>query len=137
MQNAERLTGVHGERRSRKRFPIMAVVWYRVTSPRDMRKSGVGRTVDVSSRGVLFTAPEALAPGSKIELSVSWPARLDHKVALKMVSRGCVVRCEGTNVAVELSHSEFRTQTSAGFCPSHTFMPTGEVTDRVLSVHQH
>jgi len=48
-------------------------------------KSGIGKTVNVSSVGVLFAAPEALPSGKQIELSISWPSRLDGKLALQLV----------------------------------------------------
>ncbi len=137
MQNAERLTDIPTERRSRSRFPIMAAVRYKVTSPCCVHKSGIGYTVDVSSRGVLFIAPEPLAPGEEIELCINWPVRLDHKVALKLVSRGRVVRCEGSNVAVEFMYHEFRTRTSTGFLPIAYPHAERRNDRRVLPVSQH
>ena len=63
---------------------------------------------------MLFAASEALAPGKQIELSISWLARLDGKCALKLVARGRITRCQGTNVAVVIMNHEFRTRSSAG-----------------------
>ena len=50
-------------------------------------------TVNMSSNGVLFTTDHYLLPGRRLEVSISWPAQLNSKVALKLVARGRVVRC--------------------------------------------
>jgi hypothetical protein len=113
-QGAQPQLEVPGERRGNDRFPIVRDVRYKVTSGRGEPESGVGQTVDVSSRGVLFTAPKSLAPGKRIELAISWPAQLDGKCALKLVAKGRITRCRGTKVAVEIDKYEFRTQSSRG-----------------------
>ena len=74
---------------------------------------GVGRTVDMSSSGVLFTTQQPLFPGRRLEISVSWPAQLDNKCPLKLVARGKVVRSEAGKVAIEIQQYEFRTAGSA------------------------
>ncbi len=40
------------------------------------------------------------------------------KCALKLVARGWITRCWGTNVAVEIEHHEFRIQSSRQFMPA-------------------
>jgi hypothetical protein len=117
-QGTQPLMDVPGERRSNDRFPIVRDVKYKVISGRGEPESGIGKTVDVSSRGVLFTAPKSLAPGKRIELAISWPAQLDGKCALKLVARGRITRCRGTKVAVEIDKYEFRTQSSRGLMAS-------------------
>ena len=110
------LAGV-SERRANDRFPIIRDVRYKLVSGRGAPESGMGHTVDVSSRGVLFTAENPLPPGKRVELSISWPAQLDGKCALKLVARGKIVRCRGKQVAVEINKYEFRTQSSRGLAP--------------------
>ena len=105
------------ERRANDRFPIVRDVKYKLVSGRGTPESGVGLTVDVSSRGVLFTAQNPLPPGKRVELAISWPAQLDGKCALKLVARGKILRCRGNNVAVEIDKYEFRTQSSRGLAP--------------------
>ena len=92
----------------------MRDVRYEVTGRRGERKSGFGRTVNLGSGGVLFAAPEALHPGQLIKLFINWPVQLDGTCALKLVTRGRIVRCEGTNVAAEITNYEFRTRSTAG-----------------------
>jgi hypothetical protein len=58
---------------------------------------------------VFFKAQAPLPPGKRVELSISWPDQLDGKCGLRLVARGRIVRCEGTNVALEISKHEFRT----------------------------
>src|SRR5437667_3220861 len=38
---------------------------------------GMGKTVNMSSGGVLFTTETALPEGERVELAVSWPAQLN------------------------------------------------------------
>jgi hypothetical protein len=68
----------------------------------------------MSSNGVLFTTDQSLIPGKRIELTISWPVQLNSNVALKLVNRGRVVRCEQGKAAIEILQHEFRTQASQG-----------------------
>ena len=109
------------ERRANERFPIVRDVRYKVISGRGDPDSGLGKTVDVSSRGVLFSSQKPLPPGKRVELSISWPAQLDGKCALKLVARGRITRCRGNFVAVEIDKYEFRTQGSRGLASADRF----------------
>ena len=100
------------ERRGNERFPIVRDVRYRVLTSRGVPRSGTGKTIDVSSNGVLFAAEVPLPRGRRVELSISWPAQLDGKCALKLVATGRVTRTRGTEVAIEIDKYEFRTQSS-------------------------
>jgi hypothetical protein len=42
-------------------------------------------------------------------MAISWPAQLDNRMALKLVARGRIVRCEAGTAAVEIQQYEFRT----------------------------
>jgi hypothetical protein len=118
LQDAQLLTDDLGERRARKRFPIVRDVQYEVTYRGGDTRSGIGTTVNVSSAGVLFTAPEALVPGERIQLSISWPAQLEGKYALNLVAQGRITRCRDTNVAMEIVSHEFRTRPFRGLMPA-------------------
>ena len=117
-QAAQLLTDDLGERRASMRFPIEREVQYKVANGGGAPKSGIGKTVNISSGGVLIAAPEALVPGKRIELSISWPALLDGRYALRLVARGWIKRCRGTNVAVEIGDHEFRIRSSGGLMPA-------------------
>jgi hypothetical protein len=84
---------------------------------RGSEEMGVGRTVNMSSSGVLFTSEQPLFPGRRLELSVNWPAQLDNKCPLKLVARGRVIRSEAGRVAIEIQQYEFRTAGSAAGTP--------------------
>ena len=104
------------DRRSADRFPIEREVRYRVLSRKSSTdgESGVGITVNMSSNGVLFTTDRYLLPGRRLEVSISWPAQLNSKIALKLVARGRVVRSEEGRAAIEIHQYEFRTQANQG-----------------------
>jgi hypothetical protein len=88
-------------------------VRYSVTGRRGMEEKGEGRTVNVSSCGILFTCQHQLAVGRRVKLCISWPVLLNDKCALKLVVRGRVVRSEEGRVAIEIQQHEFRTQSAS------------------------
>lgn len=97
------------ERRRSDRFPMERDVRYKVHG-RQSDDSGKGATVNMSSSGVLFTTDRILLPGRKIDLSISWPAELNNKCALRLMARGRVIRYGDGRAAVEIQQYEFRTQ---------------------------
>jgi|SRR5579862_4944454 len=104
----KKVTHDSAERRSRRRFLIGQDISYRCLSGK--RLPGVGKVLDISSRGVYFTTDDTLHPGTPIELSVSWPALLNHTCLLKLMVFGSVVRSEANAAAVKIEHYEFRTR---------------------------
>lgn len=105
------------DRRHSDRFPIERDIRYKVVSKRGGEEAGEGKTLNISSSGVMFTTRQILVPGRRLEVSISWPAQLNNKCALKLVARGRVVRYEEGCAAIELQQYEFRTQ-SAGAAAS-------------------
>ena len=103
------------ERRGSDRFPIEREVRYRILNKRSTAEEGTGKTVNISSNGVLFTTDQILVPGKRLELSISWPAQLDNRCQLKLVARGRVARLEQGRAAIEIQQYEFRTQGSRTF----------------------
>ena len=98
------------DRRHSDRFPIERDVRFRVLNKRGGEETGDGKTLNISSSGVLFTSEHMLLPGRRLELCISWPVQLNDLVPLKLVARGRVVRSEGGMAAVEIQQYEFRTQ---------------------------
>ena len=107
------LANAINERRGNSRFPIQEDVHYRILGARSDPAAGAGQTLNISSSGILFKAQAPLAPGKHLEISINWPAQLDGKCALKLVARGWVKRCRGTQVALEIEKYEFRTRKAA------------------------
>ncbi len=101
------------DRRQADRFPIEREVRYKVLNRKNADEIGFGKTINMSSNGVLFTTDQYLLPGRRLELSISWPAQLNSTVALKLVARGRVVRCEEGKAAIEIHQYEFRTASQA------------------------
>jgi hypothetical protein len=100
------------DRRASDRYPIDREVRFKVMNRKNEDETGTGRTINMSSNGVLFTTDQYLIPGRRLELSISWPAQLNSKVSLKLVARGRVVRCEEGRAAIEIHQYEFRTHAS-------------------------
>jgi PilZ domain len=108
------------DRRHADRFPIEREVRYRVLNKRSSEEMGDGKTVNISSSGVLFSVDHMLLPGRRMELAISWPAQLNNKCALKLVARGRVVRFEGGRAAIEIQQYEFRTHSSVSAAATAT-----------------
>jgi hypothetical protein len=74
------------ERRRSSRFPIEREVRYKTLSQRAEVIQGAGKTLNISSSGVLFTADHELPVGTRLEVSISWPAQLNEKCLLNLVN---------------------------------------------------
>lgn len=90
------------DRRGADRFPLAKDFLFEVLSKRGHRGSGAGITVDMSSKGILFTTNSELLLGEQLEISMRWSD------AANLVAHGTVVRVHGNSVAVETQHCEFR-----------------------------
>lgn len=99
------------ERRATRRFAIEQEVSYKVLDHRAaVPEGGDGKTLDISSKGVLFETVERLRPGKRVEVSVNWPAQLEGGCPLKFVAVGRVVRADETRAAMHIEQHEFRTR---------------------------
>ena len=98
------------ERRRSSRFPIERELRYKTLSQRSETITGIGKTLNISSSGVLFSAHHELAVGTRIEVSISWPAQLNDRCLLNLVARGRVARKEAGHLALQIQQYEFRTQ---------------------------
>src|SRR5215472_14075739 len=99
------------ERRVSNRLPIQRDLRYKVLgSKRRVKQTGSGRTVNMSSGGVLFTTESDLSEGERVEIAVSWPAQLNDAIPLKLVAVGVLVRAEATQAALSIESYEFKTR---------------------------
>jgi hypothetical protein len=101
------------DRRESSRFPLQQEMQYRVLNSKLERICGTGRTLDMSSTGILFSTEQRLQLGRLVEVAVNWPARLDGKCPLKFVAVGRVVRSEPHSAALRIERYEFRTRATA------------------------
>jgi len=102
------------ERRRSSRFPIEREVRYKTLNQRAEILSGYGKTLNISSSGVLFTSDHELPIGTRLELSISWPAQLNEKCLLNLVARGRITRHAKGQLALQIQQYEFRTQSRPG-----------------------
>jgi hypothetical protein len=99
------------DRRASNRLPIERDVHYKVLGGRQtVRYVGSGKSLNMSSGGVLFTTESGLREGERIELAVSWPAKLDDRIPLKLVAIGVLVRTQETQAAMSIEKYEFKTR---------------------------
>lgn len=101
---------VASERRRSSRFPIERDVRYKTLNQRTETLAGNGKTLNISSSGVLFTSDHELPVGTRLELSISWPAQLNDRCLLNLVARGRVTRHNQGQLALQIQQYEFRTQ---------------------------
>jgi hypothetical protein len=97
-------------RRRSIRFPIEREVRYKTVIQRGEMLTGVGKTLNISSSGALFTSEHELPLGIRVEVSISWPVALNEKCLLNFVAHGRVARCSKGQVVVQIQKYEFRTQ---------------------------
>jgi hypothetical protein len=98
------------ERRSKARFPVHLTVKYRTFSD-GPSQVGAGRTVNMSSCGLLIATEEAMVPaGSRLQLTVDWPFRLHGRTPLQLIVFCRVTRCLQEEFAVMLDRYEFKTK---------------------------
>ena len=102
--------GNTSDRRGNSRFPVREEVRYRMLNAKSLSVTGVGKTLNFSSGGILFTTEERLPMGKLVEVAVNWPARLGGSCPLRFVAVGRVVRAEDDKAAVRIERYEFKTR---------------------------
>ena len=100
---------IGGERRTDRRYDLNLNVRWKLIRRRRVLDSGTGKTLDVSSGGLLIETDRELPSGLNIELSISWPVLLHNVAPLQLVVAGRVVRATGQRVGVRMVQHEFRT----------------------------
>jgi hypothetical protein len=101
------------DRRCKRRFRIEQNLRYKLLYGRRVAESGNGKTMNISSSGVWFSTENVLGAGLPVELSMSWPARLNDVCPMKLMIYGCVVRSDKDRAALAIERYEFRTQGTA------------------------
>lgn len=100
---------ISGERRRDKRYDIELELRWKLIRRRKVLDSGVGRTVDLSSGGILVETDRPLPVGLNMELSIAWPVMLRNSAPLQLVVDGKIVRAKGKRVAIRMIQHQFRT----------------------------
>ncbi len=104
------------DRRCKVRYPLDLSVRFHSLSGRPSF-SGVGRTVNMSSSGVLVVwqhgSQHDIIAGARMEISIEWPSLLDGRIPLQLVAVGRVRRVGASVFAATLERHQFRTVGSA------------------------
>ena len=101
------------DRRGTDRFPIESELRYKLVDTKGTSDAGLGRTLNMSSSGVLFTSESQLTVGRRVEVSVDWPAQLNDQCGLKLVAQGRVIRSNQGSAAIRIDKYDFRTRATA------------------------
>jgi hypothetical protein len=97
------------DHRLNRRYPITLELQYKLLNRGRVERRGIGRTLDISSSGVLFESDTPLPSSSQIELAMDWPFLLDGVCTLKLVMRGRIVRSDAKAAAFKAEYHELRT----------------------------
>jgi hypothetical protein len=103
-------TGPGGQRRAGVRFPIATDVAFQLIGRGSSHATGNGRSVNISSSGILVATKAPLPADAPIILQIAWPAKLNNTLALSLHVRGRTVRSDGNFTAVAFARHEFRTR---------------------------
>jgi hypothetical protein len=71
---------------------------------------GMGQTRRMSSNEVVFVADQALEQGTRLEISIAWPALLNERVALQLVVEGDIVGRRDSLITARIRKYHFRTR---------------------------
>src|SRR5262249_28165991 len=96
------------ERRFKSRYPLELTVRYQ-TLGRGKAINGVGKTLNLSSSGLLIIAQPVIGEGSRLKVTIEWPSLLNGTTPLQLVTVGRVVRQGNTSFAVAFEQYQFRT----------------------------
>src|SRR3954470_22339881 len=108
-QKAEVVDTISGDRREDRRYGIHLEVKWKLIRRRRVLDTGTGKTLDLSSGGLLFDPGRHLPEGLNVELSITWPVLLHNVAPLQLVVSGRIVRASARSVAVRTVQHEFRT----------------------------
>ena len=108
---------IPAERRLRFRYPLNLSVRFRFLSG-PSKLSGAGRTVNVSSRGVLVVSEQLISQPkidvrARVEMSIEWPSLLDGRIPLQLFAVGLVLRRGASDFAATFERYQFRTMRSS------------------------
>ena len=101
--------GLGGDRREDRRYHLQLELKWKLIRRRRVLDTGTGKTIDISSGGILFDAGRHLPAGFNVELSISWPVLLHNVAPMQLVAAGKIVRGDSRHVAMQTTQHEFRT----------------------------
>ena len=102
-------TKKENDRRSKFRFAMERDVRYKLADDGVVVAAGCGQTIDICSGGVAFVTEQPLTPGGFVEVSISWPVKLDETCPMRFIAFGRILRCNGRKTVCSIDKYEFRT----------------------------
>src|ERR1035441_7462245 len=100
---------INGDRRRDRRYQLQLELKWKLIRRRRVLDRGTGKTVDVSSGGIIFDAGGHMPEGLNVELSIAWPVLLHNVASMQLVATGKIVRVNGHQLAIQTTQHEFRT----------------------------
>jgi hypothetical protein len=95
------------ERRVKYRYDLDLRVRFRCCAD-SSHFTGTGRSVNLSSGGVLVASNHAVSVGELVEMSIEWPLLLHDRVPLQLFAVGRVLRRDLLHFAASFERHEFR-----------------------------
>ncbi len=105
-----RIEAKQPNRRRKLRFALQREVTYKVLQGDTVVDGGIGKTINIGSAGVAFSAPQQLPAGALVQLAISWPVLLNEGCPMRLVVFGRVLRSSAERAACSVDKYEFRTQ---------------------------
>jgi c-di-GMP-binding flagellar brake protein YcgR len=99
---------IHGDRRRQRRYAIELDVEYKILHAGRVVSRGGGKTVNISSGGLLFSSEDGWADGPSVELSIRWPALLGDAPFIELCASGRLVRLGAEGAAVRITRHYFQ-----------------------------
>lgn len=96
------------DRRRRRRIPLSTSVHYQIIGDGDPGPAGTGRTINISSCGILFTTSQELKLGDRIAVFVDWPVKRGPRQRIELATLARVARRDKEAAAVEILQFDFR-----------------------------
>lgn len=97
-----------GDRRSAVRYPMRLKVHFYLLGHRDPAPvAGQGRTINISSHGMLVSTTAAVEVGRLVELHVAWPCPAGASPRHELVVDGVVQRIEPERAAFSINRYAF------------------------------
>ena len=93
------------DRRQKQRYAIELPVAFSASMKAHVVHAGIGKTVNISSRGILFTTAAPLRPGFNLEVAIHWPVLYADRFPVQLRLRGRVVRHDNHGTAVQVFQS--------------------------------
>jgi len=108
---------IPAERRLRFRYPLNLSVRFRSLTGKS-NFSGAGRTVNVSSSGILVVSEHLISQpeigvDARVEMNIEWPSLLDGRIPLQLFAVGVVLRRGASDFAATFQRYQFRTMRSS------------------------